>query len=82
MGWYSEVARDVSKIPEAIKYFDNELVQARVEVKLKGNVEKHIGRGGITNLTCDTSLSKRLLFWRSEHQWPSVAQSININLKE
>ena len=40
MGWYSEVARDVSKIPEAIKYFDNELVQARVEVKLKGNVEK------------------------------------------
>ena len=40
MGWYSEVASDVSKIPEAIKYFDNELVQARVEVKLKGNVEK------------------------------------------
>ena len=40
MGWHSEVARDVSKIPEAIKYFDNELVQARVEVKLKGNVEK------------------------------------------
>ena len=40
MGWYSEVARDVSKIPEAIKFFESELQDARVEVKLKGNVEK------------------------------------------
>ena len=40
MGWYSEVARDVSQIPSAIQYFENELVQARTEVKLKGNVEK------------------------------------------
>ena len=40
MGWYSEVARDISKIPDAINYFENELVEARNEVKLSGNVEK------------------------------------------
>jgi len=40
MGWYSEVSRDVSKIPDAVIYFDNELEQARQEVKLKGNVER------------------------------------------
>ena len=40
MGWYSEVSRDVSKIPSAVKYFDDELNNARQEVKLKGNVER------------------------------------------
>jgi len=40
MGWYSEISRDVSKIPDAVVYFENELNQARVEVKLKGNVER------------------------------------------
>jgi len=40
MGFYSEVARDVSKIPDAIKHFEQELLDARTEVKLKGNVER------------------------------------------
>jgi len=40
MGWYSEVSRDISKIPDAIRYFENELGDARNEVKLKGNVER------------------------------------------
>lgn len=40
MGWYSEVSRDISKIPDAVAYFENELTQARQEVKLTGNVEK------------------------------------------
>jgi hypothetical protein len=40
MGWYSRVSRDISEIPAAIQYFENELLQARSEVKLKGNVEK------------------------------------------
>jgi hypothetical protein len=40
MGWYSEVSRDVGKIPDAILYFESELNQARVECKLVGNVEK------------------------------------------
>jgi hypothetical protein len=40
MGWYSEVSRDISKIPSAVQHFEDELVNARVEVKLKGNVER------------------------------------------
>ena len=40
MGWYSEVSRDISKIHNAVKYFEDELANARVEVKLKGNVER------------------------------------------
>jgi|TARA_A100001388_G_scaffold12730_1_gene8698 hypothetical protein len=40
MGWYSEVARDVNKIPDAISHFESELANARAEVKLKGNVER------------------------------------------
>ena len=40
MGWYSEVSRDISKIPDAVFHFENELVQARQEVKLSGNVER------------------------------------------
>jgi hypothetical protein len=40
MGWYSDIARDISKIPPAVQYFEDELDNARVEVKLKGNVER------------------------------------------
>jgi hypothetical protein len=40
MGYYSEVARDINKIPTAIKFFEDELIDARGEVKLKGNVER------------------------------------------
>jgi len=40
MGWYSDVSRDISKIPSAIQYFETELVEAKREVRLKGNVEK------------------------------------------
>src|SRR5210317_1269417 len=40
MGWYSRVSRDINEIPAAIQYFENELVIARSEVKLTGNVEK------------------------------------------
>jgi hypothetical protein len=40
MGWYSEVSRDISKIPDAIQHFEVELTQAKAECKLIGNVEK------------------------------------------
>ena len=39
MGYYSTVARDINKIPDAIQHFETELSAARVETKLKGNVE-------------------------------------------
>lgn len=40
MGWYSKISRDISEIPNAIDYFENELIVARQEVKLKGNLER------------------------------------------
>ena len=40
MGQYSEISRDISKIPDAVAYFETELVQAKAECKLVGNVEK------------------------------------------
>lgn len=38
--WYSEVSRNISRIPDAIAFFESELEEARVEVKLTGNVER------------------------------------------
>ena len=40
MGWYSEVSRDIGKIPGAILHFETELRDAKLECKVKGNVEK------------------------------------------
>ena len=40
MGWYSEISRDVSKISDAIDFFEKEIIDAKQEIKLKGNVEK------------------------------------------
>lgn len=40
MGWYSRVSRDISQIPEAIQYFQDELVSARNEVQISGSIEK------------------------------------------
>jgi hypothetical protein len=40
MGWYSEVSRNISKLPDAIAHYEGELAMARQEVKLKGNVER------------------------------------------
>lgn len=40
MGWYSEISRDIGKIPDAISYYESELVEAKQEVKLSGNIER------------------------------------------
>ena len=40
MGWYSKVSRDIGEIPNAIDFFENELISAKIECKLSGNVEK------------------------------------------
>ena len=38
--WYSRVSRNIGEIPNAIAYFEKELLEAKEECKLKGNVEK------------------------------------------
>jgi hypothetical protein len=40
MGWYSEISRNLTKIPDAVAFYNDELDKARAEVKLHGNIEK------------------------------------------
>lgn len=40
MGWYTEVSRDISNIPDAIAYFETELAAAKIECRISGNIEK------------------------------------------
>jgi hypothetical protein len=40
MGWYTDIAKDISNIPDAVLHFEAELIEARKEVKLYGNVER------------------------------------------
>jgi uncharacterized protein YfdQ (DUF2303 family) len=40
--WYSKVTSDLGNIPAFIQYYEDELSQARVDISIKGNVEKSI----------------------------------------
>ena len=42
MNWYTKVSQDLSKIPDFIFHMEAELVNAKSEVKIYGNVEKNI----------------------------------------
>lgn len=39
MNWYNQVSGDLSKLPDAISYYESELQSARIETSLKGNLE-------------------------------------------
>lgn len=40
MGYYSNIVKDISFIPEAIDYYNIELDAAKVECRISGNLEK------------------------------------------
>jgi len=40
--WYSRITQDLSNIPKFIDYYNNELMNAKIEVKVNGNVEVNI----------------------------------------
>ena len=40
MNWFYKVSEDITNIPSAILYYETELVQARAECKISGNIEK------------------------------------------
>jgi len=40
--WYSKITQDLSNIPKFIDYYNNELINAKIEVKVNGNVEVNI----------------------------------------
>lgn len=40
MTWYAKVSKDISQIPDAIEFYETELIQARIDTKIVGNIEK------------------------------------------
>lgn len=41
MNWYEKVSKDISNIPDAVAYFEKELLDAKLECKIFGNIEKN-----------------------------------------
>ncbi len=42
MNWYTRITQDLSVIPDFISHYESELLQAKKEVTIYGNVEKNI----------------------------------------
>jgi len=40
MNWYDAVSKDISKIPDAVDYFNSELLAAKEDQKVSGRLEK------------------------------------------
>jgi hypothetical protein len=40
MGWYTDVSKDISNIPDAVAYFEAELQAAKNDTRITGNIEK------------------------------------------
>lgn len=41
MGWYNVISQDISKITDALDFFDKEYVDAKQECKIYGSIEKN-----------------------------------------
>ena len=47
--WYNRIVNDLSEIPDFIQHYEHELISARVEISIHGNVEKSLSKlPGIT----------------------------------
>lgn len=42
MTWYTKVTADITQIPDFINHYETELLSAKREVKIYGNIEKNI----------------------------------------
>jgi hypothetical protein len=40
MTWYTKVSQDISNIPDAVEFYNNELLDAKKECRVFGNIEK------------------------------------------
>jgi hypothetical protein len=40
MTWYTKISKDISNIPDAVLFFNDELEEARKECRISGNIEK------------------------------------------
>jgi len=40
INWYDKVSKDISTIPDAIKYFEDQLIEAKKETNITGRIER------------------------------------------
>jgi len=40
VNWYDKVSKDISTIPDAIKYFEDQLIEAKKETNITGRIER------------------------------------------
>jgi hypothetical protein len=40
MNWYDRVSKDISNIPDAVAYYEAELLAAKADTRIAGNIEK------------------------------------------
>lgn len=40
MNWYTKISKDVSYIPDAVAYYESELLAAKTDCRITGNIEK------------------------------------------
>jgi hypothetical protein len=40
VNWYDRVSKDISNIPEAAAYYESELLEAKKDARIAGNIEK------------------------------------------
>ena len=40
--WYNKVIADISNIPDCISFFEQELIAAKADIKIRGKVEKEL----------------------------------------
>jgi hypothetical protein len=40
MNWYTKISKDISHIPDAVEYYNNELQVAKQDSRITGNIEK------------------------------------------
>jgi hypothetical protein len=42
--WYNKIVSNISLIPDMISYYEKELLDAQIEVKIKGNLETNLAK--------------------------------------
>lgn len=40
MNWYDQISKDISNIPSAVAYYESELLEAKKDARISGNIEK------------------------------------------
>jgi hypothetical protein len=49
MNWYTQITQDLSRLPDFIQHYEQELLEAKAQIPVRGNLEKNLaGLPGVT----------------------------------